>query len=276
MVNLKSIDLSHSEHLTETPNFSGLVKLEQLVLQGCTSLRYVHPSIGLLQSLRLLNFRDCKKLNSLPKSTSDLKSLETFILSGCLNIKKLPEAVGDLLMLKELYLDHTSVRNLPSSVKFLRNLQTLSFAREERSSPSPSVAGSISPNESGLSSLLKLNLSDRYISDGATLSSIGFCSSLEILILNGNDFVTLPAGCISQLSRLRWIEIKNCQRLQALPELPSSIEYIGAHNCTSLEAVSNQSLYSSLMIAKLKDHPRQTSQLEVRFLSKFNSKIVKV
>ncbi|XP_034680122.1 disease resistance protein RUN1-like isoform X2 [Vitis riparia] len=269
MKELKSIDLSHSTHLTETPNFSGVVNLEQLILQGCISLRRLHPSIGVLNKLKLLNLRNCKMLKSLPEGVGNLTSLQLFYLSGCRKLENFPNNLGKLQMLKELYADETAVTELPSSMGFLKNLEIFSFQGHKGPSPARYSMLRTSSNSmgfrlrhlSGLSSLLKLNLSDRNISDGAGLSNLGLLSSLEILILNGNNFNTLP-GCISQLSQLRWLELKNCKTLQKLPELPSSIEYIGAHNCTSLEAVSNQSLYSSLMIAKLKEHPRRTSQLE--------------
>ncbi|CBI39352.3 unnamed protein product, partial [Vitis vinifera] len=35
---LKSIKLSHSQHLTKTPDFSGVPNLRRLILKGCTSL----------------------------------------------------------------------------------------------------------------------------------------------------------------------------------------------------------------------------------------------
>ncbi|KAG2371809.1 TMV resistance protein [Vigna angularis] len=44
--NLKRIDLSNSKYLSETPDFSRIIKLERLDLSGCSSLSYVHSSIG--------------------------------------------------------------------------------------------------------------------------------------------------------------------------------------------------------------------------------------
>ncbi|ONH89971.1 hypothetical protein PRUPE_8G027100 [Prunus persica] len=66
MVKLKSIDLSYSENLTRTPDFTGTQNLERLVFEGCTNLVKIHPSIASLKRLRVLNFKNCKSIKSLP------------------------------------------------------------------------------------------------------------------------------------------------------------------------------------------------------------------
>ncbi|KAL6315723.1 hypothetical protein AAG906_006585 [Vitis piasezkii] len=136
---------------------------------------------------------------------------------------------------------------------FLRNLQILSFKGCKGPSStlwflprrSSNSIGSILQPLSGLRSLIRLNLSNCNLSDEPNLSSLGFLSSLEELYLGGNDFVTLPST-ISQLSNLTLLGLENCKRLQVLPELPSSIYYICAENCTSLKDVSYQVLKSLL------------------------------
>lgn len=90
MVKLKSIDLSYSENLTRTPDFTGTQNLERLTFEGCTNLVKIHPSIASLKRLRFLNFKNCKSIKSLP-SEVELESLETFDLSGCSKVKKIPE-----------------------------------------------------------------------------------------------------------------------------------------------------------------------------------------
>ncbi|XP_068479121.1 disease resistance protein Roq1-like [Phaseolus vulgaris] len=63
---LKVLNLSHSKYLIETPNFSGLSSLEQLILKDCPGLQEVHQSIGCLSNLTLLNLKDCTSLSNLP------------------------------------------------------------------------------------------------------------------------------------------------------------------------------------------------------------------
>ncbi|KAL6315925.1 hypothetical protein AAG906_013759 [Vitis piasezkii] len=217
LANLKFMDLSHSKYLIETPNFRGVTNLKRLVLEGCVSLHKVHSSLGDLKNIIFLNLKNCKTLKSLPSSTSHLKSLEIFILSGCSKFEEFPKNFGSLEMLKELYADEIAIRgcNGPSSTLCLL---------PRRSSNS---IGSILQPLSGLRSLITLNLSNCNLSDEPNLSSLGFLSSLEELYLGGNDIVTLPSTII-------------------LPELPSSIYYICAENCTSLKDVSYQAFKSLL------------------------------
>ncbi|RVW60012.1 TMV resistance protein N [Vitis vinifera] len=153
-------------------------------------------------------------------------------------------------------------RVLPSSFSLLRNLEILSF--EGCKGPPPSTSWWLPRRSSNfssfvlsplssLSSLKTLSLSACNISDGATLYSLGFLSSLEDLDLRENNFVTLPSN-ISRLPHLKMLGLENCKRLQALPELPTSIRSIMARNCTSLETISNQSFGSLLMTVRLKEH----------------------
>ncbi|XP_027906170.1 TMV resistance protein N-like isoform X2 [Vigna unguiculata] len=83
---LKVLNLSHSMHLIETPDFSRIQCLEQLILKDCPRLRKVHQSIGCLYNLILLNLKDCTSLRNLPVGIYMLKSLRTLILSGCSKI----------------------------------------------------------------------------------------------------------------------------------------------------------------------------------------------
>ncbi|KAK9269411.1 hypothetical protein L1049_001184 [Liquidambar formosana] len=87
--NLKVLNLSHSNYLIKTPNFSGIPNLEKLKLKDCSSLVEIHPSIGNLCRLVLLDMRDCKQLKNLP-SFGKLISLEILNVSGCSKIEELP------------------------------------------------------------------------------------------------------------------------------------------------------------------------------------------
>ncbi|XP_019072108.2 disease resistance protein RPV1 [Vitis vinifera] len=250
---LKCMDLSHSKYLIETPNLSRVTNLERLVLEDCVSLCKVHPSLRDLKNLNFLSFKNCKMLKSLPSGPYDLKSLATLILSGCSKFEQFPENFGYLEMLKKLYADGTALRELPSSLSSLRNLEILSFVGckgppsaswlfPRRSSNS---TGFILHNLSGLCSLRKLDLSDCNLSDETNLSCLVYLSSLKDLYLCENNFVTLPN--LSRLSRLERFRLANCTRLQELPDLPSSIVQVDARNCTSLKNVSLRNVQSFLL-----------------------------
>ncbi|XVF78202.1 hypothetical protein PTKIN_Ptkin14bG0111300 [Pterospermum kingtungense] len=54
-----------------------------------------------------------------------MESLETLILSGCSNLQSFPEIDGEMKCLVELYLDGTSIEEIPSSIGYLSKLVML-------------------------------------------------------------------------------------------------------------------------------------------------------
>ncbi|KAM2397315.1 hypothetical protein ACFXTH_034131 [Malus domestica] len=121
---LKYIDLSHSQNLTATPDFTGIQNLERLVLESCTNLVEIHPSITVLKRLKILNFRNCNGIKSLP-SALEMESLEVLVLSGCSKLKRVPEFVGNMKKLSTLSLDGTAIQDVPSSIDHLIGLISL-------------------------------------------------------------------------------------------------------------------------------------------------------
>ncbi|XP_059643913.1 disease resistance protein RPV1-like isoform X2 [Cornus florida] len=119
--NLKVINLSHSHRLSSSPDFTVVPKLETLILEDCTSLVEVHPSLGGLKRLVFLNLRGCTNLKKFPSSIH-LEYLETLNLSGCWRLENFPEILGDMVHLSELYLDRTAIKELPSSIERLTSL----------------------------------------------------------------------------------------------------------------------------------------------------------
>ncbi|XP_054794535.1 TMV resistance protein N-like [Prosopis cineraria] len=90
MKKLKRIDLSYSRYLNETPDFSEVPNLEKLILEGCSSLVKVHPSLGKLHKVVLVNLCNCKNLKSLPRKL-EMNSLIELNLFGCSKVELLPE-----------------------------------------------------------------------------------------------------------------------------------------------------------------------------------------
>ncbi|KAI4388866.1 hypothetical protein MLD38_001157 [Melastoma candidum] len=127
MENLKYLDLSHSTRLIDTPDFSLLPNLEELLLVGCVGLYRLHPSIGLLVKLVMLNLSGCRNLLELPSSISGLCSLKYLDLFACSKLAQLPEAICHLQCLEELDLGHTMIHP-PYFLTRLKNLKGLSFS----------------------------------------------------------------------------------------------------------------------------------------------------
>ncbi|KAK4270151.1 hypothetical protein QN277_023230 [Acacia crassicarpa] len=131
---LKIINLSHCHYLTRTPDFSKFPYLEKLILKDCPCLSLIHPSIGDLKCIVLLNFKDCKSLKHLPKGIYKLKSLKTLNLSGCSKIEKLKEDIEQMESLTTLVANQTSITQVPLSIVRMKNIKYLSICHYEGSS----------------------------------------------------------------------------------------------------------------------------------------------
>nr|GEZ05679.1 NB-ARC domains-containing protein [Tanacetum cinerariifolium] len=249
---LKIMKLRYCCNLTTTPDFSEITNLEELSLEGCVNLVSVYPSIGMLKRLVVLNLRDCKRLQNFP-SVVEMDTLKVLNLTGCLKVDQLPEALGRIKSLTELHVDITAIRELPSLVSSLMNLESLSFGGQGRNQPRWWTAitapfgllnkkqhpqRSVMSSLAGLHMLKSLNFS--YCNLEQVPESIGGLSCLKKLNLEGNNFTSLP-GSLSQLSHLERLFVDGCKKLEVLPELPPSVWNINASDCTSLRKVSGSS-----------------------------------
>ncbi|XP_044509369.1 disease resistance-like protein DSC1 [Mangifera indica] len=272
LLNLKTINLSHSKHLQGSPDFSVTPNLESLILEDCSSLLEISSSINRLDKLVVLNLRQCKSLHSLPMSINS-KFLRKVFLSSCSNLEKFPRISSDI---EELYLDESAIKELALSIENPSRLVTLNFKGCSSLENLPSnichmkslehldVSGcskldGLLDNLGNLEALkvLKLEkLAQREVSSSIVClhflkelnltdcgivklpGSLGQLSTLESLFLGRNNFESIPTG-ISDLHKLSYLDLSYCQRLQSLPELPSELLYLDASSCTSLEATSN-------------------------------------
>ncbi|XP_039170319.1 disease resistance protein RUN1-like [Eucalyptus grandis] len=100
---------------------------KRLILRSCKALSQVHPSIGNLERLGLLDLGDCENIMGLPDSVGNLKSLKVLNLYGCSNIEELPESIGGLECLEELDISESAITHVPSNLTFLQNLKNYTF-----------------------------------------------------------------------------------------------------------------------------------------------------
>ncbi|XP_056172039.1 disease resistance protein RUN1-like isoform X2 [Syzygium oleosum] len=89
MEQLKVLNLTGCTDLLISPEFSSFPNLEILILERCSRLVHLRPSVGGLKNLLCLNLKSCTELNMLPAE------------------------LGGLEALKELLIDETSVRDIP-------------------------------------------------------------------------------------------------------------------------------------------------------------------
>ncbi|GJX70659.1 NB-ARC domains-containing protein [Tanacetum coccineum] len=132
---LKLMKLRHCCNLTTTPDFSEITNLEELDLEGCVNLVTVHPSIGMLKRLVVLNMRDCRRARSFPSKVEmdSLQFLESIGGLSCLkhlnlnwnNLLEVPESIGGLTCLKDLYLNGNNFTSLPGSLSQLFHLRSI-------------------------------------------------------------------------------------------------------------------------------------------------------
>ncbi|CDP19813.1 unnamed protein product [Coffea canephora] len=209
---LKYINLSYSQKLIRTPDFTGIPNLERLILEDCSSLTEIHPSAGYLKRLQLFNLRNCTSLRSLPKQIilRESRSNDSLRMFKSWGISKNLECYGSFKS---------------STIIFLKHLKTLSFRECQKSEDS---TGLVLPSVSGLNGLAKLDLSDCNLLDGGFLCDLG-------------SLIELNLGCrkYQEPQEPSNPELVGCKRLEILPELPLSIEEVYADNCTSLQSTTD-------------------------------------
>lgn len=124
------MELSHSQFLVKTPDLSRAANLERLVLEGCTHLHAVEPSLADLKKLIFLSLRGCINVRDFPSSI-ELESLQILILSVSSKLRKFPEVGGYMKHLSELFLDGTTMEELPSSIEYATGLVVLDLTNCE-------------------------------------------------------------------------------------------------------------------------------------------------
>ncbi|KAL9287413.1 putative TIR domain, P-loop containing nucleoside triphosphate hydrolase [Arabidopsis thaliana] len=250
MNNLIYLNLRDCTSLESLPEGISLDSLKTLILTGCSNLRdfqiiseyieslYLEGSaiekvvehIESLCHLILLNLKNCRRLKYLPNDLYKLKSLQELILSGCSALESLPPIKEDMECLEILLMDGTSIKQTPEMI-FLSNLKMFSFC----GSSIEDFTGLVLLPFSGsfcLSDLYLTNCNIYKLPDN--FSSL---HSLRCLCLSRNNIETLPES-IKKLHCLLLLDLKHCRRLNSLPVLPSSLQYVDAHGCVSLEKVA--------------------------------------
>ncbi|KAL3746369.1 hypothetical protein ACJRO7_015343 [Eucalyptus globulus] len=166
-----------------------LTKLRRLALDGA-NIDWVPETFDFPPNLERLSLRKCEKLCELPPSIGKLKQLEEMDLSDT-RITQLPKSVKDLSNLKMLKMERTPLQKFPKDIVKLEKLEEIDF--------------------SGCTNL-----------EAQESCDISGLSSLRILRLSSSIVAGLPQG-ICGLPLLRTLDVHKCERLQALPELPSSL-----------------------------------------------------
>ncbi|KAI9084097.1 hypothetical protein K1719_033953 [Acacia pycnantha] len=233
MICLKTLVLSGCSKVRKLPEFGKeMERLSKLDLER-TAIAKLPQSLGNLIGLVELNLKDCKRLFCLPYNVCKLKALKIIRISGCSKLSGLPENLIENEALEVLDLSCIAIKGLSlceynGEVQYSSSWSCFSLLQGRPSSPTKFM---LLPS---LSSLTKLNLSLCNLRDGSLPDDISELSSLKRLFLGGNNFIDLPSGLISNLSKLQAINLFNCRWLRSLPQFPSNLSAIFAIGCLSM------------------------------------------
>ncbi|KAM3304056.1 disease resistance protein RPV1 isoform X1 [Capsicum chacoense] len=233
-----------SELSFQSGNFESLEKLE---MGNCTSIRSLPSSTGNMLCLTTLDLQNTS-ITELPHSIGLLERLWTLNLNSCLNLQHLPTSIGDLKSLCYLYMAETAVSELPDEIGMLSSLKLLKMRKKPQSKEDELDTEDLHRRESpkrvtlpeSFSNLSSLEFLDAHAwkISGKISDDFQKLTALGDLELGYNDFCSLPSS-MKGLSVLKRLFLPNCRKLKFLPELPSSLVWLNAANCSSLEQIAS-------------------------------------
>ncbi|KAF8035620.1 hypothetical protein BT93_C1608 [Corymbia citriodora subsp. variegata] len=234
--NLSSLNLRKCSRVRQLPQELCCMKsLRELLIDG-TGIYSIYFPEGSLGNLEILSACDCQYLqdistigrlrslsslaldgadiDGLPNTVGFLQKLRGLSLRNCWKLGKLPTSIGKLELLEVIDLSYTGIMNMPRSVKDLRNLKTLKMAHTPLQKFPKDIVN--------LENLEEIDIPCCRSLEGEVRCDISGLSSLRILRLSSSDVSGLPPS-ICHLSHLQTLDLLDCDRLRALPKLPSSL-----------------------------------------------------
>ncbi|GAU10003.1 hypothetical protein TSUD_128270 [Trifolium subterraneum] len=248
LVNLLTIRLSGSKDLIEIPNLSRATNLQFIHLNECESLCQLPPSILSLPLLIKLDLEGCIKIESL-KTSIHSKSLSKLFLSGCSSLKEFSVSSDEMT---ELTLQGTAIHELSSSIWSNSKLTFLDLTECNKLN----IVGNKLSKDPGLGSITVLNLSGCTQIDALNLRFIldGIQSLKQLKLNECCNLEVLPDNIQNHLM-LNSLELNDCRKLVSLTELPPSLGYLRAVNCTFLDTDSTQQSFLENMLHIFSEDP---------------------
>ncbi|KFK25493.1 hypothetical protein AALP_AA8G121900 [Arabis alpina] len=198
---LVHLDLSGCSKLKDFPEISWNIKTLCLAESG---IEEIPPSIENFHQLVHLDMRRCKMLKNVAQTLQKLEKLEFVDLSGCSRVSSFPDISCNV---KKLLLNETSIEEIPSRIKCMRNLVLLELKNCPRLKSLPSSICE-------LKSLVKLNLSGS--SEFTNFPEISeTMDSLKYLSLSGSAIKELSSS-LEKLTALCSLDLENCKSLISL------------------------------------------------------------
>ncbi|KAG2396988.1 TMV resistance protein [Vigna angularis] len=198
-------------------------KLVELILSG-DSIQRLWEGTKPLPNLKRLDLSFCKSLVEMP-DVAEALNLERINLEGCIQLEKLNPWIESLRKLVLLNLRNCiKLVILPNTILGLNSLKYLdvrgcsidSKCLLDEARNAEHLISCLSPSFL-FPCLRELDLS--FCNLVKIPEDIGKLHCLEILSLEGNNFVELPN--LKDLFRLYFLNLGHCKRLKYLPDLPS-------------------------------------------------------
>ncbi|KAG2667218.1 hypothetical protein I3760_15G102700 [Carya illinoinensis] len=232
--NMTIMKFNDCDFLTKVPDVSSIPNLKELIVKRCTNLVQVHNSVGSLdlklRSLHSLDLGHCSSFRRFPEIGCEMKSLTRLILS-CTAVEELPLSIGNLTRLDELFLHGCkNLKHLP--INIILQLQHFEKQLQELVPPTNSSNGS-----SALQVLNRQNcfqLESNFFPISCFFTMFDSSTTLTYLDLSGSEFVSLPTS-IKGFVALIELDLRDCEKLEEILELPPNIELVDAKGCNLLE-----------------------------------------
>lgn len=190
-----------------------------------------------LINLRKVNLHNCKFLKELPNFSKATNLEELDIYPHALVDYSVHPSIFSLAKLVKLNLDGciSLTKFTDAHLPALRHLSLVDCRNLKKFSMT-------------YDNMLELHLRGTYATDLSLSVGCQTLSKLEFLSLGASD-IDIPS-LIENLKRLKYLELTDCSNLQALPELPSSLEFLYVEGCKSLRTV----LFPSAAAEQLKEN----------------------
>ncbi|XP_049379041.1 uncharacterized protein LOC125843862 [Solanum stenotomum] len=186
---LRTLDLSRSRDLMQTPDFTEMSNLEYLDLGNCINLEEVHHSLGCPTKLKRLNLIYCRRLKRFP--CVNVESLEYLDLKFCSRLEKFPEICGRTRPNLKIKMCDSEIRELPSYI-----VQCLTLRHLDNLVALPSSIGM-------LKGLVILDVSNCYKLESLP-DDLGDLVNLEKVDASGT-LISRPPSSIFRLNKLTFM-----------------------------------------------------------------------
>ncbi|KAG2688796.1 hypothetical protein I3760_09G111200 [Carya illinoinensis] len=204
---LSFLDVTYCSKLRCLPNLK-LPRLQYLELEECTSFEKFPNIVGEIPLLSFISI-DNSPIQELPLSVEYLIGLEFISIVSCKNLRDLPRSICKLPRLKNLWISHcTNLGRFPkSSSSSSTNLGWLASSKRNKTQDMSLSVG-------WFPTLKRLNISYCNLAEVDFLKSLHCLSTLEELHLSGNNFISLPASCITRFTHLQSLVLNDCKGLR--------------------------------------------------------------